>query len=76
MNIPMAQTKPFLGLESVLSEWERGEDPVNHLQTHLTSDSLPLEIRLEAYRRWGNGASPWLLLAWVAAEKMALRSTA
>ena len=76
MNMPTAQTKSFLGIENVLAEWQKGEDPVNHLQTHLTSDSVPLEIRLEAYRRWGNGASPWLLLAWVSAEKAALRSTA
>lgn len=76
MNMPTAQTKSFLGIENVLAEWQKGEDPVNHLQTHLTSESVPLEIRLEAYRRWGNGASPWLLLAWVSAEKAALRSTA
>lgn len=78
MKVPIAQTKPFLTLDDVLGEWQKGEDPVNHLQTHLISESLPMEIRLEAYRRWGNGASPWLLLAWVAAEKKAhsLRSTA
>ena len=69
---PLSQTKAFVSLPDVLSEWEKGEDPVNHLQTYLSSDSLPMDIRLEAYRRWGNGASPWLLLAWVTAEKAAL----
>lgn len=70
---PLNQVKPLLALSEVLGEWEKGDDPVNHLQTHLMSNSLPMDIKLEAYRRWGNGASPWLLLAWVAAEKNALR---
>ncbi len=78
MNAPVAQTKPFLALDDLLAEWQKGEDPVNHLQTLLMSETIPMDIRLEAYRRWGNGASPWLLLAWVAAEKKGrtLRSTA
>lgn len=72
---PLLQVKPLLALDEVLAEWQKGEDPVNHLQTHLMNESLSMEIKLEAYRRWGNGASPWILLAWVAAEKKSLRST-
>lgn len=70
---PLNQVKPLLALESVLQEWQKGEDPVGSLQTHLMNDQLPAEIKLEGYRRWGNGASPWLLLAWIAAEEKNLR---
>jgi DNA polymerase III delta prime subunit len=76
---PLTQVKPLLSIENVLEEWQKGEDPVNHLQTHLMNEALPKDIQLEAYRRWGNGASPWILLAWVAAEQKAaqlLRSSA
>lgn len=65
---PLSQQKPLLSLSKVLEEFERGEDPVNHLSTILISGDLPKDVQLETYRRWGNGASPWILLAWVAAE--------
>lgn len=71
---PSAQKKE-IRLESLLEEWTTGADPVVHLQTLLKISEIPKEIQLEAYRRWGNGASPWLLLAWVAAELEAVRST-
>lgn len=69
------QEKPEGSLKEILEEWNAGEDPVQRLQVLLKSQLIPREIQLEAYRRWGNGASPWLLLAWVTAE-LQMRTTA
>jgi DNA polymerase III delta prime subunit len=69
---PLTHEKALPALETLLQEWEYGEDPVSHLSTFLTSEILPKDLQLEAYRRWGNGASPWILLAWVTAELKSL----
>jgi len=59
-------------LEGVLEAWNKGEDPITLLQKVLeTKGFVPQELVLEAYRRWGNGMSPWLLLAWLVAENKA-----
>lgn len=63
------KTTPILPLSEILKCWRAGEDPVQHLQSILEDPSLPNTICLEGYRRWGNGASPWVLLAWLTAEK-------
>lgn len=73
---PMPQVKEILKSDQILEAWQKGEDPVPQLQTILSEATLPKSVQLEAYRRWGNGASPWILLAWVTAEQKALRSTA
>lgn len=76
-KVPLQVAKPMLPLEKVLEEWSLGQDPVANLHIYLTSTDVPKQLRLEAYRRWGNGASPWILLAWIAAEqKEHLRSAA
>lgn len=65
---PKQETSPLL-LSKILTLWNTGEDPVVYLQKILEDTSLPRAICLEGYRRWGNGASPWVLLAWLTAEK-------
>lgn len=61
-------------IPDILPLYTSGGDPVSYLETLLTSERLPKQIRLEAYRRWGNGASPWIILAWMCAEANAVRS--
>ena len=59
-------------LEGILTAWNKGEDPVLLLQKVLeTKGFVSQELVLEAYRRWGNGISPWLLLTWLVAEQKA-----
>lgn len=67
---PQIELQSFSNLEGL---WAKGDDPVKYLEKLLYSDELPFSLTLEVYRRWGNGASPWLLLAWATAEKEALR---
>jgi hypothetical protein len=67
----LVQTKPVISLGDILTTCERGEDPTSLLHRVLEDKGVSKEISLEAYRRWGNGISPWLLLAWVCAEKSA-----
>ena len=63
------QKKDIIPLSEVLKMWKSGDDPVELLQATLENTSLPKSISLEGYRRWGNGASPWVLLAWLTAER-------
>jgi hypothetical protein len=59
-------------LEGILTSWNKGDDPVLLLQKVLeTKGFVSQELVLEAYRRWGNGISPWLLLTWLVAEQKA-----
>lgn len=74
-SIPrLRQEKAIPKLSEVLGLYMEGEDPVLFLEKLLTSTEIPKSVVLEAYRRWGNGASPWILLAWVCAEADILRS--
>jgi replication-associated recombination protein RarA len=57
------------GLDDICRLYEQGDDPVALLKQCLENNSVSRDIVLEAYRRWGNGISPWLLLAWVSSEK-------
>lgn len=70
----LRQEKPIIKLSDVHKLYIGGEDPVIYLEKLLSSSEIPKSVILEAYRRWGNGASPWILLAWVCAEADALRS--
>lgn len=63
------QESSSVSLNNILPLWNSGGDPVQHLQTILEDTTLPRTMCLEAYRRWGNGASPWILLGWLTAEK-------
>lgn len=63
------QESQAMSLEQILPLWSTGGDPVQHLQKILEDDSSSRALCLEGYRRWGNGASPWILLAWLTAEK-------
>lgn len=67
-HIPAQKKEPIL-LSEVLPAWKEGKDPVELLKSILEDKSIPKSTCLEGYRRWGNGASPWVLLAWLAAEK-------
>lgn len=58
-----------LTLEEILPLYENGGDPVKCL--HRILDVYKFSHKMivaEAYRRWGSGISPWLILAWVCGE--------
>lgn len=64
----LKQEKQPIHINEVLKIYEDGEDPVLYLESILKNNNVSKDIVLEAYRRWGNGASPWIVLAWVCAE--------
>lgn len=73
---PLRSTMETPELDMILGAWNKGEDPVALLRIMLEKPGyLPTDIVLEAYRRWGNGISPWLITAWLCAEKQAMRSS-
>ena len=58
-----------LELKDILPAWENAEDPTFLLKRILeTTDNA---TALEAYRKWGAGGSPWLVLSWIVAKKEA-----
>ena len=52
---------------AVLELWEGGKDPVTILKNLLPT--IDNATAFEAWRRWGSGASPWLVLSWVLLKK-------
>jgi len=62
-----------LSFQDIETLWKNGEDPVQYLEKLLSSDKLPISLTLDVYRRWGNGASPWILLTWAIAEQESMR---
>lgn len=68
-RVDVSLQHPVIVLEDILSLYERGEDPVKCLHHLLDTYKFSHKtIVAEAYRRWGSGISPWLILAWVCGE--------
>lgn len=62
---PVPLNKNFK-LKDIIPAWENAEDPTILLKQILeTTDN---QTALEAYRKWGAGGSPWLVLAWIVAK--------